>query len=169
MLVFFVLYKCYTLLPFAFFTLYLAIMNSNNKGWLEMEFSLNDKLRSLRINRGLTQVDIANYLNMTRQGYAHYENGVRSPNYQTLLKLANLYQISVDELVDSKELPLEILHLYETSPYHAKKEFNYDQSPKNISIKVNSQEKELINMFRKLEIQDKNMLFYKLSEKNNKE
>lgn len=133
-----------------------------------MEFSLNDKLRYLRINRGLTQGDIGNYLNMTRQGYAHYENGVRIPNYQTLVKLANLYQISVDELVDAKEVPLEILHLYETSPYHTKKEFNYDEAPKNISIKVNLREKDLVNMFRKLETQDKNILFYKLLEKINK-
>ncbi|HHX54746.1 MAG TPA: helix-turn-helix domain-containing protein [Clostridiales bacterium] len=130
-----------------------------------MDFLLNDKLRYLRINRGLTQVDLGNYLNMTRQGYAHYENGLRSPNYQILVKLANLYQVSVDDLVDSKEIPLEIVHLYETSPYQIKKEYNYEKSPKNISIMVNKREKELIHMFRKLNTQDKNMLYYKLKAK----
>lgn len=58
---------------------------------------------------------------MTRQGYAHYENGVRNPNYQTLVKLADLYQISVDELVYNKEVPLEVVNFYETSPYHKKR------------------------------------------------
>lgn len=130
-----------------------------------MDFLLNDKLRYLRINRGLTQVDLGNYLNMTRQGYAHYENGLRSPNYQILVKLANLYQVSVDDLVDSKEIPLEIVHLYETSPYQIKKEYNCEKSPKNISIMVNKREKELIHMFRKLNTQDKNMLYYKLKAK----
>lgn len=134
-----------------------------------MDFSLNDKLRYLRMNRGLTQVDIGKYLNMTRQGYAHYENGVRNPNYQTLVKLADLYQISVDELVYNKEVPLEVVNFYETSPYHKKKEFDYDKAPKNISIKVNLREKKLINMFRKLPTLNKDMLFYKLLEKNNKE
>ena len=125
-----------------------------------MNFSLNKKLKYLRKNRGLTQVDLSNYLNMSRQGYAHYENGIRIPNYQVLDRLAKFYQISVDDLTDNKELPLEIMHLYETSPYHIKKEYNYEKSSKNISIMVNQREKELINMFRKLNTQDKNKLYH---------
>lgn len=133
-----------------------------------MNFSLNKKLKYLRKNRGLTQVDLSNYLNMSRQGYAHYENGIRIPNYQVLDRLAKFYQISVDDLTDNKELPLEIMHLYETSPYHIKKEYNYEKSSKNISIMVNQREKELINMFRKLNTQDKNKLYYKLKAKTQK-
>lgn len=133
-----------------------------------MNFSLNKKLKYLRKNRGLTQVDLSNYLNMSRQGYAHYENGIRIPNYQVLNRLAKFYQISVDDLTDNKELPLEIMHLYETSPYHIKKEYNYEKSSKNISIMVNQREKELINMFRKLNTQDKNKLYHKLKAKTQK-
>ncbi len=133
-----------------------------------MNFSLNKKLKYLRKNRGLTQVDLSNYLNMSRQGYAHYENGIRIPNYQVLDRLAKFYQISVDDLTDNKELPLEIMHLYETSPYHIKKEYNYEKSSKNISIMVNQREKELINMFRKLNTQDKNKLYHKLKAKTQK-
>lgn len=127
-----------------------------------MEFSLKNKLKLLRNNRDLTQLDVANYLNMTRPGYAHYENGIRNPDSQTLLKLANLYQISVDELVDENDLPIEIAHLYETNPYRTKNSTNDVDIQKNIPIQVSEREKQLITMFRKLDKQDKNMFFNKL-------
>ena len=88
-----------------------------------MAYSLSDKLRYLRINRNLTQNDVGKYLSMTRQGYAHYEKGTRSPDYQTLLKLADYYQLSVDDLVSKDKLPLEIAYLYESTPYSTNKDY----------------------------------------------
>ena len=123
-----------------------------------MSYLLKDKLRNLRKSRNLTQTDLGNYLNMTRQGYAHYEKGHRSPDFQTILKLAELYQVSVDELIDDEELPLEISHLYETTPYNVK-----NKSKKfNTIINVSSNEKQLIKIFRKLNDKEQKILLNKL-------
>lgn len=67
---------------------------------------LKDKLHNLRKSNNYTQNDIAQYLNMTRAGYGHYEKGKRTPNPETLLKLAKLYNIEINELINCKTTPI---------------------------------------------------------------
>lgn len=61
---------------------------------------LSLRLQELRTFHGYTQKYVAAYLGMSRQGYAHYELDKNTPHYKTLKKLANLYSISIDELID---------------------------------------------------------------------
>src|SRR5690554_7831030 len=105
-----------------------------------MGYSLSDKLKYLRKNRNLTQSDLGDLLNMTRQGYAHYEKGTRSPDPQSILKLANFYEISANELIDDKEIPDEIAYIYEAELYSTNKDYNDNITP----IKINANEKNLI-------------------------
>ena len=70
--------------------------------------SLSQKLRELRTKYGYTQKYIGDYLNITRQGYAHYEKGGRTPDNRTLLQLAALYNLSIDELVNNNLIPSTI-------------------------------------------------------------
>lgn len=60
---------------------------------------LSARLRSLRESHKLTQQDLGTYLNISRQGYAHYESGVRVPDFHVLERIANLYGISLDALL----------------------------------------------------------------------
>ena len=46
-----------------------------------------------------TQKEIGKYLNIERQTYSNYERGVRTPDMSTLSRLAQLYHISMDELL----------------------------------------------------------------------
>ncbi|MGN0414291.1 MAG: helix-turn-helix domain-containing protein [Agathobacter sp.] len=60
---------------------------------------LAQKLLALRKSHQYTQDYVASFLGVVRQTYSHYENGLRTPSYETLYKLAGLYQISVDDLL----------------------------------------------------------------------
>lgn len=60
--------------------------------------TLAENLKSLRKQHSYTQKDISSYLNVSRQCYSQYESGHRSPNYSTLIRLAALYQVSLDYL-----------------------------------------------------------------------
>lgn len=64
---------------------------------------LQRNLKRLRKYNGYTQKQLGDYLGMTRQAYAHYELGDRVPNYVVLAKLAEFYNVSVDELLLSEE------------------------------------------------------------------
>ncbi|MBQ3235558.1 MAG: helix-turn-helix transcriptional regulator [Clostridia bacterium] len=58
-----------------------------------------NRLKQLRNERALTQADVAKHLNITRQGYANYENEVTNPTPTILIKLADYFECSVDYLI----------------------------------------------------------------------
>ena len=63
-----------------------------------------DTLLNLRKNSGVTQQDLANYLGISRQAYANYENGNREPDFRTLTKLSCYFNVSIDYLLGNDSL-----------------------------------------------------------------
>ena len=64
---------------------------------------LSDRLKSLRIQHEKTQQDMANFLGISRQGYAKYENDLGEPDNSTLAKLADFFGVSTDYLLGRTE------------------------------------------------------------------
>ena len=58
-----------------------------------------ERLKILRKNKGLTQAQVADAVELGRQAYAYYEKGGRGPSPGTLCKLADFFGVSVDELL----------------------------------------------------------------------
>ena len=57
------------------------------------------RLKELRKEIKYTQRDVANHLGITQPAYANYENGSRQADYDTLNKLADLFNVSVDYIL----------------------------------------------------------------------
>lgn len=53
-------------------------------------------LKRLRAGKGVPQQVVADYLGITRQAYSNYESGNRDPDHETLLKLAEYFDTTVD-------------------------------------------------------------------------
>lgn len=66
------------------------------------EKKIGNRLKMYRIAHNMTQLDLAVPLNMSRQTVSTYETGVRVPDIYTLWAIADLFQISVDELIGRK-------------------------------------------------------------------
>ena len=64
----------------------------------------NQRLIDLRIDKNLTQADMADFLKITRQAYNHYENGKREANNQTIIKLSEFFNVSVDYLLQNSDI-----------------------------------------------------------------
>lgn len=62
-----------------------------------MEFS--ERLKDLRKQAGLTQVDVARKLGISQQAYASWERGAKKPTQENLVKIAQILNVSVDYLV----------------------------------------------------------------------
>ena len=60
------------------------------------------RIHDLRIDNDLTQQAVADYLMCNRQVYARYERGVREIPVSMLIKLAKLYNVSVDYILELK-------------------------------------------------------------------
>lgn len=61
--------------------------------------SLGKKLREARNNKGLTQEEAAKRLGITFQALSNYERDVRDPDTKLLKSMAELYEVSADELL----------------------------------------------------------------------
>ena len=58
-----------------------------------------NRLKDLRVDVDLTQEQLATRLNITRSALANYENGLREPGYEILIKIADYFDISLDYLL----------------------------------------------------------------------
>lgn len=65
-----------------------------------MEF--NNKLYELRKQKGLSQEELANRLNVSRQTISKWEVGESTPDMEKLAAISELFDISLDELVLDK-------------------------------------------------------------------
>ena len=61
--------------------------------------NLAKRLRDQREDHDLTQRQIAAYLKVPPQRVSEWEKGFHEPRLEILCKLADLYQISIDELI----------------------------------------------------------------------
>lgn len=64
---------------------------------------LGDRLRELRNKKKLTQEELAEKIGVTRGTYAHYEINKRQPDYETLKKLSDYFNVSLDYLITGED------------------------------------------------------------------
>lgn len=64
---------------------------------------LSEKIKELRKARGLSQEEMAERLHVSRQTISKWEKGLSAPNADYLILLADLFEISVSELLGTSE------------------------------------------------------------------
>lgn len=57
------------------------------------------RLKTLRIKKKLTQQQLADLLGLTKSVISAYENGLRYPAYDVLIKIARIFKVSTDFLL----------------------------------------------------------------------
>ena len=62
-----------------------------------------ENLKILRNQYKLTQNDLSKKLNISRVNLSRYENGEVEPNFETLIKIANYFDVSVDYLIGHRQ------------------------------------------------------------------
>lgn len=58
-----------------------------------------DRLKELRLERGLSQQQLAKQIETTQSNIGRWENGTNEPTASQLIKLANYFDCSIDFLV----------------------------------------------------------------------
>lgn len=61
------------------------------------------RLKELRNEKGLTQKEIAEYLNITQQTYSDYETGRTNPDIDTLILISVILETSIDYLLGRED------------------------------------------------------------------
>ena len=108
---------------------------------------------NLRKDNNLTQLDIANKLGFAKNTVCAWEKGRAQPNFETLIKLAKIFNVSIDYLLGLED------------DFGVKQ---YDQTGATLT----ADEKELLNTYRALSDERQEMLietanfYYEQCEKN---
>ncbi|HLG26982.1 MAG TPA: helix-turn-helix transcriptional regulator [Paenisporosarcina sp.] len=63
-----------------------------------------NRIKDIRTTRGITQVQMAMDLQITRQTITAIENNKYNPSLELALKLVKYFQVSIDEIFELKEV-----------------------------------------------------------------
>ncbi len=82
---------------------------------------LNEQIKKLRTAYGITQVQLAKHLGVTKQSVSNWENDNIQPSIDILIKLAEFFNVSTDYMLglDSKKT-IDVTHLTEEQAAHIK-------------------------------------------------
>ncbi len=58
------------------------------------------RMRELRVSLGISQLKMAMDLSLNQNSISRYENGEREADYQTLIKIADYFNVSIDYLLE---------------------------------------------------------------------
>ena len=75
---------------------------------------LGEKIKKSREEKKITQVEVAEVLGVKPSTISKYENGTLEPNIESLKKLAELFETSVDELLREDEFDVSKINVLET-------------------------------------------------------
>ena len=65
-----------------------------------------NRLRELRENLGLRQIDVSNATGIDQKTLSNYETGKTNPDSYALISLANFFNVSIDYIVGRTEISL---------------------------------------------------------------
>lgn len=71
---------------------------------MELNKFIGMKIKSFRESRSMTQDELAELLNTTRQSISRYENGERKANQDLLFELASIFKVSLDDFFPVRNL-----------------------------------------------------------------
>lgn len=70
---------------------------------MQLNKYIGNQIKALRLKRGLTQDDLAEKLNTTRQTISRYENGDRKANQDVLFELSKILNVSINDFFPEQD------------------------------------------------------------------
>ena len=70
----------------------------------------NRNLSEIRIQRGISQKDMANSIGVAQSTYSLYEKGAREPNIDKIVKIAEVLNVSADKLLGIEKNGFYVLY-----------------------------------------------------------
>lgn len=68
------------------------------------QVNFGDKLKMLRIGQKLSQRELAERLGVAKSVISYYESGDRYPSYDVLVRMAHLFHVTTDYLLDIEKV-----------------------------------------------------------------
>ena len=87
---------------------------------------MKNNLKAARLNKGIKATDLAKALHVSKQTVSSWENNRRNPSIETYVKLADLYDVSLDFLVGrefkSDKQDFDLIEIFSKIPREKRKD-----------------------------------------------
>ena len=113
---------------------------------------LVENLYRLRKAHHYTQQQMSDLLNISRQAYSNYETSKRTPDLDSLIRLADIYNLSLDQLVNHP-CTKDGMVLEQKGPFTPAMEIETADT-----IYLTREEVDMIKSFRNLSEEDKRLV-----------
>ena len=67
---------------------------------MDLAKRVGDRIKQARKDKGLTQKEVAKHFRMTQQQYSRFENGVFELNYEQIMEICKLLDMTPNEIFD---------------------------------------------------------------------
>lgn len=94
---------------------------------------MKEILKYLRQTNSLTQEDVANRLEISRQSYIKYENGEKLPSEQIIRKLSIIYDVT-ENFIKKNEIPQIEKSINKKAKYYISNENNSSQQVSDVNV-----------------------------------
>ncbi len=64
---------------------------------------IKERLKRLRKENGVSQKEVADYIGVSVSAYSNYEQGIREPSLDVLLKLSDFFDTTCDYLLGKEK------------------------------------------------------------------
>ena len=115
-----------------------------------VNITIGERLKSLRQASGMNQMQVAQVLDIKRETYASWEIGRSSPKYDLLIKIAQLYNVSLEYLLTGEK--------QESFTVRSSNEYNSDIYSDSYVNELSPFEKTMLMKIRMLNLNDKQKL-----------
>lgn len=62
-------------------------------------YTIGQRIQEVRLKKGIKQHELAKKIGVDRTSLSAYENGKRLPDIMTLCRIANVLEVTLDELI----------------------------------------------------------------------
>ena len=83
----------------------------------------NENLKNARERKEITQKEMAERIGVAKSTYSLYESGNREPNVQTIKKIADVLEVTADELLGLENDPIPVSYTHLSCPAEELQEF----------------------------------------------
>jgi len=80
------------------------------------EMSLGEKIQILRKQKGMTQDQLADMLNVSRQAVSKWETNESQPDIERLIQIGDLFNVSIDFLIKDNHMSTPVTHTRRSKP-----------------------------------------------------
>lgn len=97
-----------------------------------MDNVIGSRIKKKRIEAGYTQEHLGNLFHVKKQTISKWENGINTPDVDTLKKLASILNCTLDYLTGNVDNPDTNLYIQEDVKIEISKDYPYELTPQEV-------------------------------------